>query len=190
MTVRDVLIKELEEIELRKTLLEAELAGLDQRRRALEDAATRLDESSTADEPASGSPKPETLSTDVTKLGLGDGVVYVITDSEAPVRIDDVGRALEEAATRLDQSTTDQPASPSTKPEAVSADVAKLSRLDAVVQVINESEAPMRVHDVCQQLNKLGRHDRPTSIPVTLNYAARIGRIRHVARGLYRRQSD
>jgi hypothetical protein len=189
--VRDVLLKELEEIELRKALLEAELAGLDQRRRALEEAATRLDESSTADDPASGSPKAETVSTDVTRLGMADAVVYVITDSEAPVRIDDVGRALEEAATRLDQSTTtDEPASPSTKSEAVSADVAKVSMLDAVVQVINESEAPMRVHDVCQQLNELGRHDRPTSVPVTLNYAARIGRIRHVARGLYRRLAD
>lgn len=66
-------------------------------------------------------------------------------------------------------------------------DLAKLTLVDAVEYVINQSAEPLRIDDVRRRLRKLGRDDDGTSVGVTLHYAATNQKIRRVARGLYAR---
>lgn len=66
-------------------------------------------------------------------------------------------------------------------------DLTKLTLVDAIEYVINESAEPMRIDDVRRRLRKLGRDDDGTSVGVTLHYAATNQKICRVARGLYGR---
>jgi chromosome segregation ATPase len=116
--------RELEAIELQRTLLEAELAGLEQRRRSLAAA-----QSTVAGEGTTAMPRRNLPATDVTKLTL----------------------------------------------------------VDAVLHVINETGEAMRIDDVARRLRELGRDDNEASIPVTLNYLKTNMKIRWISRGVYGR---
>lgn len=116
--------REMEELELRKTLLEAELIGLEQRCKALAEVAA---------------------------------------------------------------TAGAQPGASSAAQVSPASDVAKLTLVDAVEYVINESAEAMRIDDVRRRLRELGRDDDGTSVGVTLHYDATNQKIRRVARGLYAR---
>lgn len=66
-------------------------------------------------------------------------------------------------------------------------DLTKLTLVDAVEYVINQSAEPLRIDDVRRRLQKLGRDDDGTSVGVTLHYVATNQKIHRVARGLYAR---
>lgn len=66
-------------------------------------------------------------------------------------------------------------------------DLTKLTLVDAVEHVINESAEPMRIDDVRRRLRELGRDDRETSVGVTLHHVASKQKIRRVGRALYAR---
>lgn len=114
----------MEELKLRKTLLKAELIGLEQQSKALAEVVATM--------------------------------------------------GAERGASSLAQAP---PAS----------DLTKLTLVDAVEYVINESAEPLRIVDVRRRLQKLGRDDDGASVGVTLHYAATNRKICRVARGLYAR---
>lgn len=114
---------EMEELKLRKTLLKAQLIGLEQQLKAL------------ADEVATGEQR---------------------------------------GASSVAQAPS-------------ASDLTKLTLVDAVECVINESAEPMQIADVRRRLQKLGRDDDGASVGVTLPYLVTNQKIRRVARGLYAR---
>ncbi len=83
--------REMEELELRKTLLKAELIGLEQRRKALAEVAATA-----GTQPGASSATQVPPASDVKKLTLVDAVEYVINESAEAMRIDDVRRRLRE----------------------------------------------------------------------------------------------
>jgi hypothetical protein len=121
--MHETIAREIKDVELRMTLLEAELGGLEQRRKMLADAAAREGNAET------GTGKPT--------------------------------------------------------PAVAEVDVAKLTLVDAVLHVMDESRESMRIEDVVGRLRELGRTDNEGSIPPTLNYLYNNRKVRRLSRGLY-----
>lgn len=116
--------REFEALDLRRALLRAELAGLEQRRRSLADASARAG--------VSGSDARS-------RQGSGAG------------------------------------------------EITKLTLVDAVIEVVNESDQALRIDEVVHRLRESGRDDNAASVSVTLHYAMTNGKIRRVSRGVYGR---
>lgn len=81
-----------EDAETRKVLIEAELAGLEENRRALQLVIQRQESGSARKFSVSSGLKP----IDIAKLKLVDAVVAVIDESPEPMRVDDVERRFRE----------------------------------------------------------------------------------------------
>jgi hypothetical protein len=66
-------------------------------------------------------------------------------------------------------------------------DITKLTLVDAVIHVVNESDEALRIDDVVHRLREFGRDDNAASVSVTLHYAMTNRKIRRISRGVYGR---